>query len=257
MNHYLSAPQITCYAQIELRHATIRFKDGLSGTANIMEASPMMGLTDLDIDTVSLNTDDTDLVPVGARFTIATETGTPVHVVTARTPASTSPTTNIVFTPALDAGISQNDDITFQSQEVEIKLGEGNLTYTENKEYEYVLDRGNLDTVREGNQVPVDISLDFVYEFIRTGTNETITPTDALKGVGGADEWVSASSDLCEPYAVDLEIEYTPPCGGAEKEITLFPDFRADTINPDLSAGSISVAGRANAVEPIVTREAQ
>ena len=30
---------------------------------------------------------------------------------------------------------------------------DGNVTYTEHKEYEYLLDRGDLDTVREGDEV--------------------------------------------------------------------------------------------------------
>lgn len=258
MNQYLSTPQVTCYAQIELRHATVRLKDGLSGTAVVNDVSGgAMGATTLTIGTVALNTDDPDLVPVGAKFTISTETGTPVHTVTARTPASMSPTTDITFTPELASAVADTDPLTFQSQELVIKIGEGNLTYTENREYEYVLDRGDLDTVREGDQVPLDINLDFIYEFIRTGTGESITPVDALKGVGGAAEWVSSSSDLCEPFAVDLEIEHVPPCGGAEKEITLFPDFRTDTINPDLGGGTISVVGRSNAVEPTITRVAQ
>src|SRR5690606_28246242 len=39
-----------------------------------LTSSALNGATDLDIDTVSLNTDDTDLVPVGARFTVAGDT---------------------------------------------------------------------------------------------------------------------------------------------------------------------------------------
>ena len=71
-------------ARIELREATIRIKDGLSGTGAVNEMTPASAATDLDVDTLVLNTDDTDLVPVGARFTIAGETGSPVHTVTAR-----------------------------------------------------------------------------------------------------------------------------------------------------------------------------
>jgi hypothetical protein len=242
-------------ARIELRDCTVRFKDGLSGVAACNEMSgAAMGATDMDVDGIVLNTADTDLIPVGARFTVATETGAPVHTVTARTPAATSPTTNVVFTPALASMIADGAAITFLPQQIEVKIGDGNITYTKNKEYEYLLDRGDLDTVREGNQVPMDVTIDFVYEFITTGTGELITPSDALSGVGGADEWVSASSDPCEPYAIDVEVEHVPPCGSAETETTLFPDFRPDSEECDLGAATVSAQGRCNAVKPIVTR---
>lgn len=165
-------------------------------------------------------------------------------------------TWQLTFTPALDGGdLPSNDDvITFLPIQIEVKIGDGNLTYTENKEYEYQLDRGNLDAVREGDEIPMDVNIDFVYEFIRTGTNENITPIDALKGKGGAIDWNSTSTDPCEPYCVDIEVVYDPPCGTSETETTLFPEFRYDTINPDLDAATISVVGRCNATEPVITR---
>ena len=75
--------------------------------------------------------------------------------------------------------------ITFLSQQLEVKIGEGNITYTEKSDYTYLLDRDNLDTVKEGKDVPLDVKWDSVYEFITTGTSEEITPMDALKGIGG------------------------------------------------------------------------
>jgi len=240
-------------ARIELRDAVIKIKDGLAGTALINESMAMSGDTDLTIDTVSLNTTDTDLVPVGARFTVQGETAsTTVHTVTQRTG---NPVTNIVFTPALTAGTySNNNVLTFTSQEVEIKVGDGDVTYTESNEYNYDLDRGDLDTVREGNQVPMDVSFDIVYEHITTGTNETISPMDALKRKGGATEWVSSASDLCEPYAVDVEVTHASPCGTSQDETTTFPDFRSESREISFADSVISVSGRCNAVEPIVAR---
>jgi hypothetical protein len=241
-------------ARIELREATIRIKDGLSGTAAVNDATPGSGSSTLTIDTVVLNTTDTDLVPVGARFTVAGENNSPTHTVTARTPSATSPTTVITFTPITDTGIIDDAVITFLAQQIEVTLGDGNLTWTLNKEYEYLLDRGNLDTVREGDQVPLDVVLDSVYEFITTGTNETISPYDAMNGTGGASEWVSSSADPCEPYAVDVEVEHVQNCGTAQNETTLLPDFRYDTLDVDLDAATISFTGRCNAVSPTVTR---
>jgi hypothetical protein len=216
----------------------------------------MSGDTDLDIDTIVLNTDVTTKVPIGARFTVAGETvATTVHIVTARTPTSSGPTTNIVFTPALTAGTYADGGVlTFAPQELTIKIGDGDVTYTESTEYSYDLDRGDLDTVREGNQVPMEVALNFTYEHITTGTGEVISPMDAIKRKGGAAEWVSSATDKCEPYAVDVKIVHTPPCGTAETETTIFPDFRSEKREPNFKDSNISVSGKCNAVEPIVTR---
>lgn len=168
-------------------------------------------------------------------------------------------TWQLTFTPQLQAGSVPINDavVTFYPQQINIKIGDGNITYTENNNYEYETDRGQLDTVREGDEAPMDVNVDFVYEFITTGTNEAITPMDALKKKGGASGWVSSSNDPCEPYAIDIEVEYVPPCGGAEKEITTFPDFRPDSKEIDFGEASVSVTGRCNATEPVVTRAAQ
>ena len=179
-------------ARIELKHCVVRIKDGLSGTAAINEptTAPVATDTSFDIDTVVLNTDDIDLIPVGARFTIAGETdATQVHTVTVRTPTDTSPTVTIDFTPALGAGTYVDGGVvTFINQQIEIKIGDGNITYTENTNYEYETDRGSLDTVKQGEEAPMDVNIDFVYEYITTGTDETITPMDAIKRKGGRSE---------------------------------------------------------------------
>jgi len=244
-------------ARIELRYATIRIKDGLSGSAAVNDAmGGAMGDTTLPIDTIVLNTTTTTKVPIGARFTVAGETGSPVHTVTARTPTDSGPTTEITFTPALASAAADDVVLTFLPQQIEVKVGDGNLTYSEHKTYNYDLDRGDLDVVREGDQVPMDVTLDMVYEHVTAGTGEEITPVDALKRLGGAAEWVSSSGDLCEPYAVDIEVEHTPPCGTSDIEITLFPDFRWDDLDFDLREATISATGRCNATQPTVTREA-
>lgn len=224
-------------------------------TSNTATAHPMSGDTLLPIVSVSLNTTTTNLVPVGARFTIATETNTPVHTVQSRTPASMGPTTSITFTPALGAGsYTGTDAITFQPQQLSIKIGDGDLKYTENPTYQYFNDRGILDTVRLGEDTPMDVDLNFVFEHITTGTGETIAPMDALKQTGSASEWVSSATDKCEPFSVDLIVEQDPPCGTNEKDIFTFPDFRADKREASFKDANIAITGRCMATEPIVTR---
>jgi hypothetical protein len=246
-------------ARIELRDCDVILQDGLAGTAAVNESvtPPEATDTDFDIDTIVLNTADTDKVPVGARFKVAGETTQVFHTVTARTPADAGPTTNIEFAPALGAGTyADGAVVTFYPQNLEIKIGEGNITYTEHNEYEYLKDRGNLDTVKEGDEVPMDVKLEAVFEHITQGTSEPVSPMDALKGIGGAAEWVSASSDLCEPYCVDVVVLHTPPCGTAEKERVTFPDFRSETREINYKESTISITGKCKATEPLVEREA-
>ena len=203
---------------------------------------------------------DVDLVADTLGAVVTTNGGvapsTTTYTVTGRTPTSASPTTNIEFSPAWGAAStpSNTNVITFLPIVIDVTIGEGNLTWTEAKEYEYLLDRGDLDTVKEGDEQPLEISLEFVYEHVLTGTGEVVTPVDAVKGIGGASEWVSSATDLCEPYAIDLEILHCVPCGTDEDELIVFPDFRWESLEYDLSAATISTSGKCNASDPTITR---
>lgn len=244
-------------ARIQLRDTTIYIRDGLSGTAAIdSDTSPadLTGETTLDVTSVSLNTDVTNKIPVGARFTIAGETGSVVHTVTARTPASAGPTTNIVFTPAVASNVSDTAALTFLPQQIEIQIGDGDISWTEAREFIYDLDRDLLDTVRQGQEQPLEIEMAFIFEYVTTQSGQTITPVDALKRIGQASEWVSSSSDLCEPYAVDVYIRHCVPCGTDYDQDFLFQDFRYESLEYSIQDASISVSGRCNVTDVVTTR---
>lgn len=244
-------------ARIELRDVTIYIQDGLSGTATLT-ANGTVNDTTLNINTIVLNTNDTDLVPVGARFYLPGESTNTVHTVTARDPSANSPTTCITFTPKLGAGSynsgNSENAVTFINQRIEVEIGEGNLTWSETKEYEYLRERGDLDTVKEADEQPVEMSMEFVYEYIKTESGQDITPVDALKNAGEADEWVTSSSDLCEPYSIDVLVKHCVPCGTDKDEDVLFTDFRYESLDFDLGEATIAVSGRCNVSEPTVTR---
>lgn len=241
-------------ARIELRDVTIYIQDGLSGNA-LLTSNGTANDTTLNINTVNLNTDTTNLVPVGARFRIAGETANLVHTVTARTPAGTGPTTNVVITPALGTGnYNTGNALTFISQRIEIKIGEGSLTWTEAKEYEYLRDRGDLDTVKEGDEQPVSVNLEFVYEYVKSESGKAITPIEALKRSGGAAEWVSTSDDQCEPFCVDILAKHCVPCGTDQDEDVLFEEFRYESLDFDMGEATIAVSGMCNKSEATVSR---
>jgi hypothetical protein len=164
-------------------------------------------------------------------------------------------THRITFTPALDGTVADDAVITLTGRALEFNIGDGNLTWSEKKEYNYDLNKGNLDTVRQGNEIPVDTTLSAVYEFLKAPAGD-LTPTfeEALKQTGRAAAWVSSSSDLCEPYSVDVEIDHIPTCAGVDKETTIIPYFRYESLDHDPREATISATGRANATQATVTR---
>lgn len=145
---------------------------------------------------------------------------------------------------------------------VEIRIGEGNLTYSEKVEREYILDRGILEDIRNGDEVPMDLSFDFTYTEMKSITGDT-TPTvyEALKKIGAASSWASTDADPCNPYCVDIKVVIDPPCTGSgssqQIETILFPDFRYESIDVDMREARVSVTGKCNVTAPTITRSAQ
>lgn len=169
-------------------------------------------------------------------------------------------TNSITFTPAFLTATGIPTDgaaINFGGRSLEIKVGDGNLEFTENREFLYDLDRGKLDTVRQGNDIPMDVALDFVWEHL-TAIDGVPTPTisDVLHRRGAASNWVSSSDDSCEPFAIDIEVEYAPPCGDQPTEFITLPDFRWEGLPHNITDSQVSMTGRCNATEALVSRAA-
>jgi len=236
-------------AQIDLKNVTIKLKDGYGPTGflvNLM-AGYMAGASVMAVDggTVSL--------AVGDTFTVAGETGTPVHTITA---ATGTPTTSITFTPVLAGAVTDDAAITVLPHSLSVKIGEGNLTYNEHRKIKYVMDKGKLDTCRLDDQEPVDVKLDFMWEFLKADSAVTSVPTveDAFKQANNASGWVTSAADPCEPYAVDLELTNTPICNGVKSEVILLPDFRYEELAHDPKTGQVSVTGKCNVIAATLSR---
>lgn len=139
------------------------------------------------------------------------------------------------------------------SEEIEVTLGEGNLTYDEKRNIEYVRDKGALDTVREGDEEPMDVRLDATWEKLTATVGGTVpTVEDAMKRRGPASGWTSTSADPCEPYCVDIEITIDPGCGESGVETIILPEFRWESINHDMRGGTLSFTGKCNATQATV-----
>lgn len=146
------------------------------------------------------------------------------------------------------------------SVEMLVKIGDGNMTYSEKKNIEYMLDRGNLDDVREGEDVPIDVSFDFTWDYIvGQGTSGGAgSVEDFLKHQNAYASNVSSDTDACRPFAVDLEFIYMPePYTCGDKETIALDDFRYEALDHDVSNASISCSGRCNAKMATSTRAAQ
>jgi hypothetical protein len=229
-------------AQFDLKKATIYFRDGYKATGKVNNAAGYAAAaTTMAVDGI------TGVVPVGATFRVTTPgTKDTTYTVTAHS-ETLGNTTSITFTPGLVALVADNDDITFYGKRLEVKVGEGNLTYDEKRNMEYKKDRGKLNTVREGDEDPIDVRLDIQWEWLSAAGSDTVpTPEEVLKKEGLASSWLSSATDTCEPYAVDIVILYDPSCSGVDGELITLKDYRWESLNHDLKAGTLSTSGKCN-----------
>lgn len=136
-----------------------------------------------------------------------------------------------------------------------VKVADGTVTYNEQKQREFLLDRGVIDTVRDGDEIPMDVQFQFAWEFL-TAVASSGTPTieDALKKRGEASGWTSSNPDACQPYSVDLKAVNIPDCATEEPEVYTFPMFYYESLGHDFKAGTVQSSGRCNATEPTVQR---
>lgn len=135
------------------------------------------------------------------------------------------------------------------SNSVTVKLGDGNITWNEKTNIEYVMNQSVIDSARLGDEVPCEVSFDAIMEYIKSTTGN-ITVYDAIKVPTG---WSTATG--CEPPAIDL-ILTLPACGSNVAEIITFSDFRQESLNCDVKAGTISCSGKIPATAPVITKSA-
>ncbi len=241
---------ITAHSETLSNTTSITFTPGLGSAVVDNAALTILGY---GVGGLILNlTGGAGIIATGDRFTVGA--GTTIHTVASHT-ETLGITTQVVFTPALSANANTGLGITILPNEIEIKIGDGNLTYSEKRNIKYIKDRGRLSTVRQEDDEPVEVKMDAIWEFIKASSGQIPTIEDALKKRGEASDWVTSAADTCEPYAVDIEVLYTPPCSGEQKERITLVDFRWEQFEHDLRQGMFSVSGKCNATEASVARE--
>ena len=236
--------------QIDLKYADLYVQDGTVHAGAVNNSSGYTsGVNTMLIDGV------VGILPVGIPFTITGETGDVIHTITAHTETSGN-TTSITFTPGTAGAITDNDVISFGPNRLTLHIGEGNLEWTEKRNIEYVKDRGKLAYTRLGDEEPVDASMEFIWDFLTSDATGGEPPTmkEALTQKGQCSNWVSSADDKCQPYAVDVVIDYIPPCGGVKKERIVIKDFRHEELDHSTKDAKVSVKGKANITEVVSTR---
>lgn len=232
---------------IDLKNVTIYFEDGtlMNGAVNNV-AGYAPGAATIIVDGFTAK------VPVGARLSI---NGDDRYSVVS-TVETTGATTSITITPVLHDAIVDDAVVIAYGVFLKIKVGDGTCTFAEKKPREYKLDRGLLDSVRNGDQVPMDVSIGLMYVALTASAGDPPTPEDALKQRGAASTWVNVDvSDPCAPFAINIRLDHQPPgCSAFQVERVILPSFRYEELNHDPKAGTIACTGKCNALEAIVSR---
>lgn len=236
---------------IDLKETTIFLEDGYSLTGAVNNTSGYAkGATTVAVDGFPALT----VLEAGLPVVF---TGDTTRYSIVSTVEGSGTTTSIVITPALKAALVDNQVITFGPHSLEIKVGDGNLTYNESKPREYKLNRGKIDKVRDGDEVPMEVSTTFAWTNISSATGATAPSVEEfLKRKGPAAAYTS-TGESCDPYAVNLVIVKSPTaCAGVTYPVEkiVFPEFRYEGLQHDAKAGTVQMSGKCNATEPTITR---
>jgi len=265
-------------AKIDLKEVTIKIFDGTLGTATLDSTNADADLTftaksrHIGTDKISVTLADPaaasaslGVVVTGRDIVVnlATSTGSAITSTAAliKTAIEALPAANALVTVALEtAGTGVVEAIAKTTldgqQSLTAKVGEGNLSYSEHRNVEFTRDRGLLDTVREADEEPVDVSMDITWEELTAMTGDPPTIEDALKNIGEASAWITTADDQCQPFCVDIEFHNAPNCTGTDDEFITLEEYYYETLDHDMREGTISTSGRCNRKQATVRRVA-
>ena len=123
--------------------------------------------------------------------------------------------------------IRVDDNGTAAEGTVTVDIEEGDLSYTEKRPANILLDRGSLSHARPAADEHLELSFSMMYQ--SHSAHAATTPYDVLNNSGGAAAWISQEA-LSDVWAVDIEFTMTDPAGGTE-EILSFDRFVPESIS--------------------------
>ena len=136
-----------------------------------------------------------------------------------------------------------------------VRVGEGNLTFSEKRNYDVQLNRGKLDGmgIKKGDEAPVEFSLDIAWDWIQgtsatpvTGGFESILSIiGRTLDVNGDPVGKSTDGDECNPYAFTMTVKYNAACGTTpnKKDLT-FALCRYDQLQYDIGGAKLQMTGK-------------
>lgn len=155
-----------------------------------------------------------------------------------------------------DITVVLRDGTPSTPNELELVIGDGNITWTEQRPLEYTNDRDLLDERRLAAEVPLEVNLTAKLDYYTGLTlGNTPSPMDAFYFENHAATWISTDSDPCRPKCLDLVVDNVPSCNGVDaRETYVFPRFFAENVDFDMQAAQLSVRGTCLATRVITTR---
>lgn len=235
-------------AYIDLKNVEFILEDGYVGDPGAVNngAGYAIGASTIVVDAIVTPMVAGDEFTFASHDTIYTATGTPT-------------TTSLSFTPALTHAILDNEVITVLPHRLIVKIGEGNLTYSEKKTREFKKDRGKLDQVRNGDEMEMDVNFQFAWTYLSSSSGSVVPSVEEfLKQKGPAVNYKSTGG-ACEPYSVNILIRNSgdpSTCSAIDEQIEeiRLPRFYYEDLAHDAKAGTIAATGKCNATEAQITR---
>lgn len=137
---------------------------------------------------------------------------------------------------------------------LELKIDEGNLTWSEKRNITAKKDRGVLDYMKENEQEACEVNLECRFSSLKASSGDPVTPYEFLK-LSGAASGYKSTGPLCSASALDLIVKVNHVCGTTiEDEIITFADFTYTDIGGDFKAGTLSVKGMCLIIGPTSVR---
>lgn len=127
----------------------------------------------------------------------------------------------MTITPDLLIATSVDQAMTFLPVKLEFEVGEGEVTWTKTRNLDLRLNRGKIagGTFKEGDEVPVEMTLGFTLKFLSSIFGADIpTAKDAFERTGPAADWITTNDEKCGPYLVDIVIEPQIECFSGDPE---------------------------------------